>query len=114
MRVLRKRDYRSIYAMKQRTAGRYIVIDSVFKGPEHSTRMGVVVSSRFGKAHERNRFKRMVRESFRLAYPDLPKGWDFAIRPRTAAHGSALKEIQDELLMLSERIASNANQEVYC
>ena len=40
------------------------------------TRCGFVVGKRFGKAVERNRARRRVREAVRLMYDQIAPGWD--------------------------------------
>ena len=44
-----------------------------------NAKMGITVTKKFGKAHERNRFKRIVREAFRV-FP-MPQGIWMNIRP---------------------------------
>jgi ribonuclease P protein component len=45
------------------------------------TRLGITVSKRFGKAHVRNRFKRLIRELFRIYGGLLPDGLMLNVRP---------------------------------
>lgn len=49
------------------------------------TRCGFVVGKQIGKAHDRNRAKRRVREAVRLAYPRLAAGWDIVFIVRAPA-----------------------------
>lgn len=69
------------------------------------TRLGLVVSRRCGNAVARNRWKRMLREAFRLTLPDLPGGLDLVVIPRNREVPS-LAELQESLRGLTGRAAS--------
>jgi len=45
------------------------------------SRLGIVVSKRFGNAPRRNRFKRLIREIFRLNRDVLARGTDIVVIP---------------------------------
>jgi ribonuclease P protein component len=80
-----------------RHVGRYLVFD--IKSNRFSvSRLGMTVTRRFGKAHERNRFKRMVREAFRLTRHDLQQGLDINVKPRSAGLQANMLDIKEEFL----------------
>jgi len=81
----------------KRHNGKLIAID-VRENRSSVTRLGITVTKKFGDAHHRNRFKRMVREAFRLAYADLCRGIDLNIRPVGKNHDLSMQQIQEELL----------------
>jgi ribonuclease P protein component len=97
---LKKRfEFQKIFACHQRVVGDFICIDWLVSGNQE-TRLGISASRRFGKAHERNRFKRLVREAFRTARFELPEGLDLNIIPRQLAHRASLVSLRAELVSL--------------
>lgn len=50
-----------------------------------SPRLGVTIPRRTGVAVIRNRWKRLIRESFRTQRGELPVHYDFVVRPKLGA-----------------------------
>lgn len=73
-------------------------------------RLGLAVSRQVGSAVERNRWKRVIREAFRLARADLPPGLDFIVVPRQSGE-PRLQPITRSLTNLSWRLAKRLKRE---
>jgi ribonuclease P protein component len=80
-RIQHASDFRRIF---QR--GRYFVTQHLsahyLDNEREWTRLGLVVSRKRGKAHDRNRIKRLLREVFRASKQRLPAGLDVVLIPR--------------------------------
>lgn len=63
-------------------------------------KIGITASGRYGSAIERNRFKRLVREVFRLNQTAFPANWELHVVPRQNAKRACYQDVQEELLKL--------------
>ena len=70
--------------------------------PDHPPRLGVTIPKKTGSAVIRNRWKRLIRESFRTQQDQFPAGFDFIVRPKKGAEPS-WQEIQRSIPRLARR-----------
>ena len=89
-RVKKSQDFDNIIRKKQSFANRQFVIYYQENKLNHM-RLGISVSKKLGKAHERNKLKRYVRESFKTR-KDFLKNYDIIIIVRPAAKGLSFLE----------------------
>jgi ribonuclease P protein component len=80
-RLLTRAHYKHLHKNSTRLFGDLISVD-IRQGRSFSAKLGITVSRKFGKAHERNRFKRVVREAFREIYLSLPQDLELNVIPR--------------------------------
>jgi ribonuclease P protein component len=79
------------------------------RAPEHSgVRIGLTAGRVLGKAHERNRIKRRMREALRRHVELLPRGSDLIFHPRRAVLTMDFTKLEAEIV----RILEQANAEV--
>jgi ribonuclease P protein component len=64
-------------------------------------RIGLSVSRKVGNAVVRNRWKRLIREAFRLSRPQLPQGLDLIVIPRGSE--PELQSVMASLARLAQR-----------
>lgn len=84
-RLVQACQYQYVFAAPERkSSDRYFTVLGRFVAPEVGARLGIVVAKKaIRRAHERNRVKRLIRESFRLNAMDL--GLDMVVMVRAAA-----------------------------
>jgi ribonuclease P protein component len=97
MRVRTRRQYQRIGHDSMRHMGCCVIVDARKNNSSYS-RLGITVSRHYGQAVQRNRFKRIVREAFRLCRLELQSGFDLNVKPRQAALKAKTSDIQTELL----------------
>ena len=108
MRMRFAADFRSVYDRRCAKSDRYILIYGRKNCLPHS-RLGLSVSRRVGSAVERNRWKRCIREAYRLQQRMIPSGFDWVVIPRQH-RPPALKQLQSSLRALTRKLSCKLEQ----
>jgi ribonuclease P protein component len=103
-RLRRQADFDRVHRSPAYAADNVLVVKGC-RNSVKTTRLGMSVSRRVGGAVVRNRWKRRIREAFRLTRQRLPAGLDLVVRPRKGATPDAAA-IRDSLPRLVKRVAS--------
>lgn len=107
-RLTRPADFTRVYGRRQSAASGQLVVYALPNGlPDGRVRLGLSVSRRIGSAVVRNRWKRRLREAFRLMRPDLPRGLDVIIVVRAGeppGGAAGLQQTADLLAALVARV----------
>ena len=78
-------------------------------GDARPTRIGITIPKRTGNAVVRNRWKRLIREAFRLHKDAMPVGYDLIVRPKKGAEAN-FQHIVKELPSVARRAVKRANE----
>ena len=96
-RLLAAHHFRRVNKHGKTVGGKFLTIQICMS--RHSClKLGLTVSRKFGDAVSRNRFKRLVREAFRLTQHQLPPHVHLNIRPTFPPVSASLEEIRCELI----------------
>jgi ribonuclease P protein component len=102
-RIRRAGDFQRAYRRRVSAADSSIIVFGCPNGLPHP-RLGLSVSRKVGGAVVRNRWKRLLREAFRLSRRQLPPGIDLIVIPRAGTE-PALAPLMESLVRLAGRVA---------
>ena len=89
--------FRRLYAKGESAVGRFVVVYAKRNGTNQN-RLGITTGVKLGRAVDRNRARRRIRETYRLNESRLKQGYDRVIVARTAAIEGEFSEMQQSFL----------------
>ena len=102
-RIRKPAEFERVYRTKLFAADDVLLVNAAASDLLHP-RLGLAVSKRAGNAVTRNRWKRVIREAFRMAKDELPPGIDLVVRPQKDA-AAELAAVRRSLVALAGRLA---------
>ena len=91
-RLSRSAEFERVYRHGRSSANRHLVLYTFPNAAQSRPRLGLSVSRKVGGSVERNRVKRLLREAFARAEPDLKPDQDVVLVARPAARELAERE----------------------
>lgn len=118
-RILRRADFRLVYDNGIRLPGPLFAAFCLARHPKDQPasaidpaplrtmgRLGITTPRAAGKAVDRNRMKRRLREAFRLHRAELDPRWDIVLNPRRPVLAAAFPDVERAILKLIQRCNS--------
>lgn len=95
--------FRKLYARGKHVSGPHLAVYAK-KNRSVQSRFGITVGAKVGKAVQRNRVRRRLREAYRIHERQMIPGWDIVVVARMRAVSAPYAELERELLGLLQKI----------
>jgi ribonuclease P protein component len=102
LKIKKAEEFQKLYSEGRSIAGRYLILYFQKRG-DGPTRAAFAAGKKLGKAHVRNRLKRLLRETFRLNRYRLRDGYDLILLARKAAVDVKMQDVEKVFLALANR-----------
>jgi ribonuclease P protein component len=105
-RLLKKSDFQRVYRQGIKLFGNALLLYATPTPPQTASRLGISVPKRYGKSHDRNFFKRHIRESFRHLAKTMGS-YDLHVLPAKPIDSSVKSALQEEFAGLIAKLSDS-------
>lgn len=111
LRIRKKKEFEAVYERGAKKIGKFVIVHLLENNLGYP-RLGITVSKKLGKAYVRNRWKRLIREIFRLNKQKLPP-MDIVITVKKGYKPPKYKELEEDILLtIVTKGEKNESQEI--
>lgn len=96
-RMQKKANFQNVFAVGKSYASRHVVI-YILKGKP--SKFGIIASKKVGNAVQRNRAKRLLRETIRLNMGGLKLDFQMVFIARASINSSSMREVEKSVLTI--------------
>lgn len=96
-RIKKPAEFQIVFNKHQSVANKYFILYQLQKPEQRHFRLGLSVSKKVGKAHDRVWVKRRIRQSILELKPQLPQELDLLIIARPAVAKKSQKFIKEQI-----------------
>ncbi len=98
----RKQDFSAIYKKGKSVPDRYVVLFYRKNGLSYN-RISFLASKKVGNSVQRNRAKRLMKESYRMNRDRFSTGYDLIFIARNSINGKKCKDVEKSMMNAAER-----------
>ena len=109
-RLRRAAEFREVYGSGKRLSVFPLRLRALERPGAQRSRLGMAVGRKVGRAVLRNRWKRAIREAFRLHVAALPTTWDMVVTVAREARPQDVERVEEAFLAAAEALAQEAGR----
>ncbi|HEU64554.1 MAG TPA: ribonuclease P protein component [Chlamydiae bacterium] len=104
LKIRKKNEFKAFKSSKNRLKGSFLIIDYRFNESISNPKLGITIRSKIAKAHIRNKFKRQIREIFRLNQQKLNKNIEILVISKKISKDLKYQDLEKDFLNLISSI----------